>query len=105
MISYGAPGRVPYVNESHKKKLLATQCSVLIRVMKGYATTSTAALLFLAGVLPTDLLLEQLTAHFCLRRQKNFLLGEVKFRHEDYDSEMATAKALHARVADTIMNA
>ena len=64
------------------------------------------ALPVLAGVLPIDLLLEQLTAHFCIRRQKNFLIGEVEFRHEDYDdSEIDTAKALGTRVADTIIYA
>ena len=64
------------------------------------------ALPVLAGVLPNDLLLEKLTAHFCIRRRKNFLIGDIEFCHEDYDeSEMDTAKALHASVADTIMNA
>ena len=95
-----------YINQSHKKKLLATQRSVLIRVTKAYATTSTAALPVLAGVLPIDLLLEKLTAHSCIPRGKNFLIGKIEFRYEDYDDgEMDTVKALRARVADTIMNA
>ena len=83
IISYGAPGWAPYINQSDKKKLLATQHSVLIRITKAYATTSTAALPVLASVLPIDLLLEQLTAHFRFRYQKNFLVGEVEFCHED----------------------
>ena len=78
----------------------------LIRITKAYATTSTAVLPVLAAVLPVDLLLEQLTAHFCIRRRKNFLFCEVEFRHQDYDDgEMDTTKALRTRVAEIIMNA
>ena len=75
IIFYWAPGWVSYINQSHKKKLLATQRSVLIRVTKAYSTTSTYALQ----------VLEQLTDHFCIRRQKNFLIREVEFPHEYYD--------------------
>ena len=50
--------------------------------------------------------LEQLTDHFCIQHQKNFLISEIEFHHADYDDcEMDTTKALRAKAADTIMNA
>ena len=54
--SYGGPSCVPYFSQSHKKKLIATQSSILIRVTKASATTSTEAVPVLAEVLHTDIL-------------------------------------------------
>ena len=89
--AYAAHGWARWLLQRHKKKLLAAQRQVLIRVTKAYATTSTACLPVVAGVLSIDLYLERRIHLYRIKRNQPTILGEQHLpadMYEDPDGSM-----------------
>ena len=95
--AYAAHGWARGLLPRHKKKLLAAQRQVLIRATKAYATTSTACLPVVAGVLPIDLYLERRTHLYRIKRNQPTILGEQHLgadTYEDPDGSMISLQEM-----------
>ena len=87
--------------QRHKKKLLAAQRKVLIRATKAYATTSTACLPVVAGVLPIGLYLERRIHLYRIKGNQPTILGEQHLgadMYEDPDGSMVARNMVDAHL-------
>lgn len=86
IVTYAANAWAPKINAHHIRKLRSAQRSSLLRATKAYATTSHNALHVIAGVLPVELLLQERSLRYKIRRQIPIHLDNLQLEQNEFET-------------------